>query len=264
MATPLTHKYIPRIEQTEENLFMEEYYSSTDTKIYMDDIEQTEIAYLNYSLQEQLKPLYGYSSRTFDDVAVGNRIVTGMFKVSIKNPEAQTPMATIIERGYNKTLEGYNENQQELMDTVDWIKDQTKPTIKQEDDTESEYYNKLILMGTNFGTLEELIKDLQKSQEDLEVNGILTIPTMNRIDELLKYKNESLPTQYFPKGTKLFVSPVLGSSNETFLEGQTVYVLDDFYMRNWVNVMTKQGIKGYIYIDKEVEDDSPNYPGINK
>ena len=68
----MTHRYIPRIEQREENLFTEEYYSSTDTKIYIDDIEQTEISYISYSLQEQLKPIYGYASNTFDDVAIGN------------------------------------------------------------------------------------------------------------------------------------------------------------------------------------------------
>ena len=252
MATPLTHKYIPRIEQTEENLFMEEYYSSTDTKIYMDDIEQAEIAYINYSLQEQLKPLYGYSSRTFDDVAIGNRIVTGMFKVSIKNPEAQTPMSTIIERSHNDTLEGYNENQQELMDTVDWIKDQINDTTtEQKDDITTEYSNKLILLGVDFGTIGEQIKNFQKDQGDLEVNGLLTLPTINRIDELLKYNDSSLPTKYLPKGTKIFVSPLFGSSNEALPEGQNVYVLNDFRMRDWINVITKNGIKGYVYI-KEV------------
>ena len=58
----MTHKYIPRIEQTEENLFIEEYYSSTDTKIFMNNVEQTEISYISYQLREQLKPIYGYSS----------------------------------------------------------------------------------------------------------------------------------------------------------------------------------------------------------
>ena len=42
---PSTHYYIPRVEQREPNLFTEEYYSSTDTKIYIDGIEQTEIGY---------------------------------------------------------------------------------------------------------------------------------------------------------------------------------------------------------------------------
>ena len=93
--TPFTHKYIPRIEQRENNLFVEEYYSSTDVKIVLGDVEQTEIGYISYAVQEQLKPLYGYNSRTYDEVAIGNRIVTGVFKVPIKNPEAQTQMAEL-------------------------------------------------------------------------------------------------------------------------------------------------------------------------
>ena len=30
----MTHKYIPRIQQREENLFLEEYYSGSDKKVY--------------------------------------------------------------------------------------------------------------------------------------------------------------------------------------------------------------------------------------
>lgn len=86
---PNTHAYISRIAQREENLFLEEYYSSTDVKIYFDDVEQLEIGYIQYSMQEQLKPLYGYASRTWDEVAIGNRIVTGILKVPIRNINAR-------------------------------------------------------------------------------------------------------------------------------------------------------------------------------
>ena len=33
MADSFTHKWIPRVDQQEKNLFIEEYYSSTDTQI---------------------------------------------------------------------------------------------------------------------------------------------------------------------------------------------------------------------------------------
>ena len=118
MPSSLTHKYIPRIEQNEENLFMEEYFSSTDTKIFMDNEEQTEISYIQYSIQEQLKPIYGYSSRTWDDVAVGNRIVMGTFRVPIKNNERQSTMEEITKKAnksfsidYSDTINDYNEKE---------------------------------------------------------------------------------------------------------------------------------------------------------
>ena len=123
MADSFTHKWIPRVDQQEKNLFIEEYYSSTDVQIKMDDEEQTEIGYINYAVQEQLKPLYGYASRTFDDVAVGNRIVTGMFKVPIKNPEIQTPLDDILssQNRINGDYNDYNDQQEDLQNAIEWI-----------------------------------------------------------------------------------------------------------------------------------------------
>lgn len=256
MATSLTHKYIPRIEQTEENLFVEEYYSSTDTKIYIDDTEQSEIAYISYSLQEQLKPIYGYSSRTFDDVAIGNRIVTGTFKVSIKNPEAQTPMSTIIERGKTPTLDDYNENQQELMDAIDWITGVNKTdeieSVLQEDDETFEYRAKLMSLGyfleydSSTESLKQQIKKFQSDNEDkgLDVNGLLTISTKSLIDELLMAK--STQTISVPKGTKIYMSPMLSSDSTTISKDQDVYVIDNYSYNGWIYVMTKDRTTGYI------------------
>lgn len=252
MATSLTHKYIPRIEQTEENLFMEEYYSSTDTKIYMDDVEQSEIGYISYSIQEQLKPIYGYASRTFDDVAIGNRIVTGVFKVPIKNPEAQTQMSTIIERGKQSTLEDYNEGQQELMDAVDWItgeKNTTSDTVISEDDTTFEYRTKLIHLGYDLDynssayVLEQQIKKFQ-ADHGLYEDGKLTTTTKNEIDKAMT--EGSSPTMHLPKGTKIYLKPMFGSSYSTLLEAEDVHVLDISYDDGWVYIMTKDGTEGYV------------------
>ena len=255
MATSLTHRYIPRIEQTEKNLFIEEYYSSTDTKIYMDDMEQSEIAYINYSLQEQLKPIYGYASRTFDDVAVGNRIVTGMFKVTVKNPESQSSMSTIIDRSNNSTLEDYNDNQQELMNAIEWITEgknnNTVSTVIQEDDETFAYRTKLINLGYDLDynssayVLEQQIKKFQSEHEELEVNGMLTISTKNKIDEMLN--NSSLSTITVPIGTYIYMSPMFSSDKIQITEEQDIYILDEFsYDDGWVHVMTKYGEEGYI------------------
>ena len=136
----ITHKYIPRVEnQRENNLFLEEYYSSTDTHIYFDDIEQTEIGYIGYSVQEQLKPLYGYSSYTYDDMAVGNRIVTGTFKVPIKNPDGQNTIEEIqdIIEGKYDVNSVYNQAQEDLINQTEWI-DNTANS-QSTDDTDSQY-----------------------------------------------------------------------------------------------------------------------------
>lgn len=251
MATSLTHRYIPRTEQTEENLFMEEYYSSTDTKIYIDDVEQTEIAYISYSLQEQLKPLYGYASRTFDDVAVGNRIVTGTFKVPIKNPEAQSPMYDIIRRSQNNTLEDYNNNQQELMDAVEWITEQqitNSDTVYVESDEVFEYRTKLINLGYDLDynsskfILEQQIKRFQAAH-NLDANGILTTETKKEIDKAVAESNNQIIS--IPANTKLYLGPSPSFAYEVLNEPQDVYVLDN-WNDGWIYVMTKDGVEGYI------------------
>ena len=248
MATSLTHKYIPRIEQTEENLFMEEYYSSTDTKIYMDDAEQTEIAYINYSLQEQLKPLYGYASRTFDDIAIGSRIVTG----------AQTPMSTIVERGKHKTIEDYNESQDDLKDTIEWI---TKPsqntgpteTIHVESDEMFEYRSKLINLGYDLdynSSTNVLKKEIKKFQNahGLEVTGILDDATKDAIDNAMS-SSSGLKTKTLPAGTKIY----LGCAKtfdvvKTLSSSEEVFVIDDDYDNGWMYIMTKDGTEGYVQL----------------
>ena len=254
MSTSMTHKYIPRIDQRENNLFVEEYYSSADTKIFIDDVEQTEIAYINYSLQEQLKPIYGYASRTFDDVAIGNRIVTGTFKVSIKNPEIQTDMNKIL--SYAKSsISLYNENQQELMDNIDWITgDNTIGSLsqgQQEDSEIFEYINKLISLGYNLdynSNLQEFKQQIKQFQSDnnLDISGELTDLTKNKIDESLN--NSSLSTMYFSKGTPVYMRPMISSFEEYLSESQYVYVLEhiDDSSNKWLYIMTKDGMVGYI------------------
>ena len=130
-----THKYIPRIPEREENLFLEEYYSGTDTKVYIDNEEQTEIAYISYSVSEQLKPLYGYASRTWDDVAVGTRIVTGAFKVSIKNPEEQSSYEEVVlhqiidkEQSTLEEIANMNKQEEEQKKEQEWIDDTSDET----------------------------------------------------------------------------------------------------------------------------------------
>lgn len=260
MPNSLTHIYYPRIEQTEPNLFMEEYYSSTDTKIYMDGIEQFEIGYINYALQEQLKPLYGYASHTFDDVAIGNRIVTGMFKVPIKNPESQSQMDDIVERSHQdafsemEALYVYNESQQQAMLEKDWIKNtnQSSNQLYNEDDETFDYKMKLISLGYNL-TYEsgknELVKAIKQFQEDnkLDISGKLTSTTMSKIDEAIK-KADNYETVTVPKGTKFYLSPTSAASYKELEKETVLYVIDRGYDENWVHVMMEDGTEGFVQI----------------
>jgi hypothetical protein len=242
--------YIPRIEQRENNLFLEEYYSSTDVRIFMDGIEQTEIAYINYSLQEQLKPIYGYASRTFDDVAIGNRIVTGMFKVPIKNPEAQHSLKEVLdnEKGVTSDIDDYNEDQQNLKDSIEWIDEIPTDTVFTEDDDTFEYRTKLISLGYDLDSnssehvLRQQIKNFQQDN-NLEVNGKLNNLTKIAIDKALS--TSELPTIKLPKNTPLYTKPMFGSKAGTLDSEQEVYILDK-YDDGWLYIMTQDGTERYV------------------
>lgn len=60
------------------------YYSGTDIGIYFGDKWVDEVIEIEWSLQEQVAPIYGYASYTWDKVARGNRFVTGSFAINFK------------------------------------------------------------------------------------------------------------------------------------------------------------------------------------
>lgn len=60
------------------------YYSGTDIGIYFGDKWIDEVVEIEWSLQEQVAPIYGYASYTWDKVARGSRFVTGSFAINFK------------------------------------------------------------------------------------------------------------------------------------------------------------------------------------
>jgi hypothetical protein len=58
------------------------YYSSIDAELYFGDIFIDEITSVAWNIQQQTIPLYGYNSYTFDDIAVGSRIIQGQFAIN--------------------------------------------------------------------------------------------------------------------------------------------------------------------------------------
>ena len=84
----ISNKYEPSFRANEHNIYVEEYFSGPDVRIYLDGQEQYEISQISYSVQEQLKPIYGYASRLYDEVAIGSRIIMGSFTVPLKNHHA--------------------------------------------------------------------------------------------------------------------------------------------------------------------------------
>lgn len=64
--------------------FKGEYFSGGDARIYFGDVWVDEITNLQFSLQEQVSPIFGYASYTWDKVARGTRYIQGSFTINFK------------------------------------------------------------------------------------------------------------------------------------------------------------------------------------
>ena len=58
------------------------YYSSIDAEIYFGDLFIDEVTSIEWAIQQQAMPIYGYNSYCFDDMALGTRLVQGQFAVN--------------------------------------------------------------------------------------------------------------------------------------------------------------------------------------
>lgn len=62
------------------------YYSSLDAEIYFGDIYIDEIVHIEYAVQQNAMPLFGYNSYIYDQVALGNRLISGAFAINFTEP----------------------------------------------------------------------------------------------------------------------------------------------------------------------------------
>lgn len=249
----LTHKYIPRVIEREENTFLEEYYSGSDVKIYIDGEEQKEVAYIQYTLSEQLKPIYGYNSRTFDDVSVGNRIVTGVLKIPMKNPADQSAKESVISDYIETTQDSinvFNKEQLNAKNDKEWTNNVVKEDSQKRDDTIFEYQVKLKNLGfqvKDTGIMDSATMEALRSFQYLNkisITSNLTTETMGAIDKALE--NASLEELILAADATLFSGPASASISLGVLKkGEKVFVLSKDFT-DFIMIRTVTGIDAFI------------------
>jgi len=84
-TSPKTIAFNNASNNRNHNIYTEEFFGGADVFIYIDDELYEDISAVQFSIAEKLKPIYGYSSRIYDDLAVGTRIVQGVIKVPVRN-----------------------------------------------------------------------------------------------------------------------------------------------------------------------------------
>ena len=72
-----------------------EYFSGANAKVYFGDVWIDQIHSIQFSMQEQVTPIYGFNSYKFDKIARGTRLVSGMFSVNFTESGY---LQTILER----------------------------------------------------------------------------------------------------------------------------------------------------------------------
>lgn len=151
------------------------YYSGSDVRVYFGDTWVDEIVEVNFSLQEQVAPIYGYGSYTYDVAARGNRIVVGEFVVNFK------------EVGYLHTVLDWLSS--EMKDSNEWFS-LYEYNMDRKD-------SKGKVLGKNFNLPpEQVIKNFDTLAGELEIS-IWGSTTSGRKSNLAAFTNERTKDTYF-------------------------------------------------------------------
>lgn len=92
MANPMSYSFTNQMKNAygregvnaEYKRFSEEYFSGADVRIYFGSTWIDEIIGLQFTLQENVAPIFGYASYTYDRMAVGSRQIQGSFRINFK------------------------------------------------------------------------------------------------------------------------------------------------------------------------------------
>lgn len=236
----------------DHNIYTEEFFGGADVFIYVNENLHEEISHIQYELREQALPIYSYASRVYDDLAVGTRIVQGAIKIPIKN-RADESITSYDNSGYNELT---NAGTAEI---PDWV---YKYEVNLDNVDESQIVNPLADTSKNRAVVARVQSELAKTA-DIQVNGIVDLPTKVAIAEYKKSNNLTVNTRCDAeltnkigaentvararRKTSLRYMPEDASPTiEDVAQNQAVIMHDT--VGSWVLVQLNKGTKGYVKI----------------
>lgn len=239
------------------NIYTEEYYGGADTFIYIDDNIE-DISALSFEIRETVKPIYGYASRIFDDLAVGTRIVQGVIKVPVKNEGPADRLTTNNNSGYNELV---NEGS---INVPDWV---YKYNPLNSDEVYAANNNiKYENVNTNrarIANVQDALIRKKLAPPNLVVNGILDFNTKLAIANYkkdqqltvntkcdLELENRLLSTTdnigYAKAGCELRYYPSDESESLYSVPVSSRLLVQEYVDDTWVLVQIDKGMKGFI------------------
>jgi len=74
--------YPRKDNRVEYQIYHSDYFSSADVKLYFGDIWVDDAVSISFQVSEEVMPIYGYHSYTYDAIARGRRLVQGQFAIN--------------------------------------------------------------------------------------------------------------------------------------------------------------------------------------
>ena len=99
---------------TQLNPQYKRYYSQIDANVWFGDKLVSDIQNISYNLVQHDMPIFGYNSYIYDEIAIGNRMVQGVFIINFTSPRYVEDIiekyrtASVVSEDTTKTEE-YNE-----------------------------------------------------------------------------------------------------------------------------------------------------------
>lgn len=85
MATPRGVRYnAAQGQSVDVQIFPEEFFSGSDVTVYFGDVWLDDLTGISFQMEEQIRPVFGYASYTWDTVMRGQRLITGQFSIAFR------------------------------------------------------------------------------------------------------------------------------------------------------------------------------------
>lgn len=103
-----------------DSAYIKRYYSVIDAEVYFGNEYVEDVHDIDWAIQQQVMPLFGYNSYTYDEVARGNRIIVGSFTINFTSPNYLFSLLEAADKANVTAVSGMtNYNVPKLDDSVE-------------------------------------------------------------------------------------------------------------------------------------------------
>lgn len=251
-TSPKTIAFENASNNRDHNIYTEEFFGGADQFIYIGGERYEDISAIQWTIRETLKPIYGYASRKFDDIAVGTRIVQGVIKVPVRNTNTSSDTGSYIQEVASLTNIG-------TASVPNWVYKYT-PDVS---GSSGVGYT----ASSDSATIAQVQGMLKKDGYDVDVNGINDLKTQKAVEdykrkkgltvnssidaELLNRMNIKDTTAVIKNNTSLRFEPE--DDSDTFSEisqGARIIIQESY--GDWYYIQGDNNVKGYIKKDEVI------------